>query len=255
MNFWTRSIAVMIASIAGGAMSQAAELIVLASQGNLPGVNELATAFARTSGHKVTVLQEIDKALEQRLSNGPADLVTGNPPAMEALLKKGQLVAGTATSFMLAGLGVSVRAGAPKPDISTPEALKRTLLAANSIVYTDPALRSPSGVHFAKVLDRLGIAEEMKAKSKLHNGVGFNAEFVARGEIELAIQQISEIVPVQGVELVGPLPADLQLTTVFATAIGADIKEQGAAKDFVKFLTSPAAAAVIKATGMEPGGL
>ena len=110
MNFWTRLIAVMIASIAGGAMSHAAELIVLASQGNLPGVNELATAFARTSGYKVTVLQEMDKALEQRLSNGPADLITGNPPAMEALLKKGQVVAGTVTPFMLAGLGVSVRA-------------------------------------------------------------------------------------------------------------------------------------------------
>ncbi|HEY3154375.1 MAG TPA: substrate-binding domain-containing protein, partial [Candidatus Binatia bacterium] len=95
MNFWARTIAVMIASIAGGAMSHAAELTVLASQGNLPGVNELAAAFARASGHKVTVLQEVGKALEQRLSNGPADLITGNPPVMEELLKKGQLVAGT----------------------------------------------------------------------------------------------------------------------------------------------------------------
>jgi ABC-type molybdate transport system substrate-binding protein len=95
---------------------------------------------------------------------------------------------------------------------------------------------------------------EMKAKSKLHNGAGFNAEFVARGEIELAIQQISEIIPVQGVELVGPLPGDLQLTTVFATGIGTGTKEQAAAKEFIKFLTSSAAAAVIKATGMEPEG-
>ena len=101
MKFWARTIAVMIASIAGGAMSHAAELTVLASQGNLPGVNELAAAFARARGHKVTVLQEVGKTLEQRLSNGPADLITGNPPMMEALLKKGQLVAGTATPFML----------------------------------------------------------------------------------------------------------------------------------------------------------
>src|SRR4029450_12607029 len=146
MNFWARTIAVMIASIAGGAMSHAAELIVLASQGNLPGVNELASAFARASGHKVTVLQEMDKALEQRLSNGPADLVTGNPPAMEALLKKGQVVAGTMTPYMLAGLGVSVRAGAPKPDISTVEAYAKTLLAAKSIGYS----RGCSGQHVAQ---------------------------------------------------------------------------------------------------------
>ena len=175
-------------------------------------------------------------------------------PGLDDLVKQGKIVADSKVILARSGMGVAVRAGAPKPDISTPEALKRTLLAAKSIVYTDPALRSPSGVHFAKVLERLGIAEEMKAKSKLHNGTGFNAEFVARGEIEIAIQQISEIVPVQGVELVGPLPADLQLTTVYATAIGADAKEQAAAKEFVKLLTSPAAAAVIKATGMEPGG-
>jgi molybdate transport system substrate-binding protein len=145
-----------------------------------------------------------------------------------------------------------VRAGAPKPDISTPEAFKRALLAAKSIVYTDPALGSPSGVHFAKVLERLGIAGEMKAKSKLHDGTSFNAELVAKGEIELAIQQISEILPVRGADLVGPLPGDLQLTTVFATGIGTAAKEQAAAKEFIQFLASPAAAAVIKAKGMEP---
>src|SRR5262245_14185852 len=149
-------------------------------------------------------------------------------------------------------MGVAVRAGAPKPDISTPEALKRTLLAAKSIVYTDPALRSPSGVHFARVLERLGIAEEMKPKSKLHDGTTFNAELVARGEIEIAVQQISEILPVQGVELAGPLPGDLQLTTVYAAGIGTAAKEPAVAKEFIKFLLSPSAAAVINAKGMEP---
>ena len=114
--------------------------------------------------------------------------------------------------------------------------------------------RSPSGIHFAKVLERLGIADEMKAKSRLHDGTSFNAELVARGEVELAIQQISEIVPVQGVELLGPLPGDLQLTTVYAAAVGTAAKDQGAAKELVMFLTSPAAAAVIKRTGMEPAG-
>src|SRR4029450_10791825 len=166
MNFWARTIAVMIASIAGGAMSHAAELTVLASQGNPPGVNELATAFARASGHKVTVLQEVGKALEQRLSNGPADLITGNPPMMEELLKKGQLVAGTATPFMLAGLGVSVRAGAPKPDISTVEAYKKTLLAAKSIGYS----RGCSGEHGAQGIAQLGLTEQLKPKIVLTAG-------------------------------------------------------------------------------------
>jgi molybdate transport system substrate-binding protein len=110
-----------------------------------------------------------------------------------------------------------------------------------------------SPVHFAKVLERLGIAEELKAKSRLHDGTSFNAELKARGEIDVAIQQISEIIPVKGVELVGPLSADLQLTTVFATGVGAAAKEEAAASEFIKFLRSPAAAAAIRATGMERG--
>jgi molybdate transport system substrate-binding protein len=173
-------------------------------------------------------------------------------PNLDDLVKQGKIVADSKIILARSGMGVAVRTGAPKPDISTPDTLKRTLLAAKSIVYTNPALRSPSGVHFAQVLERLGIAEEMKAKSKLHDGSSFNAELVAKGEIEIAIQQISEIVTVQGAELLGPLPGDLQLTTVFATGIGTGAKEPAAAKEFIKFLSSPAAAVVIKAKGMEP---
>jgi len=136
MKSWAHAIAAMLAGATMGTMSHAAELTVLASQGNLPGVRELAAAFARTSGHKVTVLQEVGKALEQRLNDGPADLIALGPPQLEDLVKKGKVVAGTATPFMLAGLGVSVRAGAPKPDISTVEAYKATLLAAKSIGYS-----------------------------------------------------------------------------------------------------------------------
>jgi molybdate transport system substrate-binding protein len=173
-------------------------------------------------------------------------------PGLDALVQQRRIVPDSKVILARSGMGVAIRAGASKPDISTPEALKRTLLVARSIVYTDPALRSPSGVHFAKVLERLGIAEEMKSKSKLHNGLGFNAEFVAKGEIELAIQQISEILPMQGVELAGPLPADLQLITVYAGGVGVAAREPAAAKEFITFLATPAAAAVIKAKGMEP---
>src|SRR5712691_12602112 len=116
--------------------AQAADLIILTNQGATPGVRELANAFARASGHKVTVIQPAGAALEERINNGPADLLTGNPEPIADLVKKGKLVAGTVTRFVLAGLGLSVRAGAPKPDISTVEAYKAALLAAKSIGYS-----------------------------------------------------------------------------------------------------------------------
>ena len=124
------------AALGAQGASRAAELIILTNQGATPGVRELAAAFERASGHKVTVIQEEGAALEQRLNDGPADLITGNPGPIEDLVKKGKVVASTVTPFVLAGLGLSVRAGAPKPDISTVDAYKATLLAAKSIGYS-----------------------------------------------------------------------------------------------------------------------
>src|SRR5438128_4056449 len=126
--------------------AQAADLIILTNQGATPGVRELAAAFSRASGHKVTVIQEAGAALEQRINNGPADLMTGNPGPIADLVKKGKLVESTVTPFVLAGLGLAVRAGAPKPDIGTPEAYKAALLAAKSIGYS----RGCSGTNIGK---------------------------------------------------------------------------------------------------------
>jgi len=216
---------------------------------------QLIPAFEQATQHKVTADYGPPGVIKDRILAGESlDVLVFPAPGVDDLIKQDKIVTDDKVTFARSGMGVAVRAGAHRPDIGTPEALKSALLAAQTIVYTDPALRSPSGIHFAKVLERLGIAEQMKAKTKLHDGVGFNAELVARGEIELAVQQISEIVPVKGVELLGPLPADLQLTTVYATGIGVSAKEPEAAREFVKFLTSPASAAIIKATGMEPGG-
>ena len=152
------------------------------------------------------------------------------------------------------GIGVAVRAGSEKPDIATVETLKRTLLAARSIVYTDPAVGGASGIHFEKILDRLGIAKEIKAKSILNAKAATtpNAEIVARGEAELGIQLISEIVSVPGAELLGPLPAELQAMTAISAGIVVTATDPDAARVLFKFLTSPAAATVIKTTGMEP---
>ena len=148
---------------------------------------------------------------------------------------------------------MAVRKGAPKPDISSPEAFKRTLLAAKSITYPDPASGGASGIHFAKVLDRLGIANEMKSKTVFPNKPPRIGDLVANGEAEIGVQPIQELMSVAGIEIVGPLPGDLQDTVVFAAAIMAGAKDTEASKALVNFLRTPEAAKVIKAKGMEPG--
>ena len=158
------------------------------------------------------------------------------------------------TVLARSGIVVAVRKGAPKPDISSPDALKRTLLAAKSISYVDPASGGASGIHFTKVLDRLGIANEMKSKTAFPNPktpaeVG---ALVANGEAEIGVHIIQELMPVAGIDIVGPLPGDLQNSIVFAGAVMANAKDSEAAKALVNFLLTPEAAAVIKAKGMEP---
>lgn len=235
--------------------AEAAEIKLMSSGGMRVALIDLTPAFEGATRHKITAIYGSPGAIRDRILPGePLDVLVFPDPGIDALAKQGKVVSSSKVILARSGMGVAVRAGTPKPDISTPEAFKRALLAAKSVVYTNPALGSPSGVHFAKVLERLGIAQEINAKSRLHDGTSFNAELVARGEIEISIQQISEIVPVRGVELVGPLPADLQLTTVFAIAVGTAATEEAAANEFIKFLVSPAAATAIRATGMEPGG-
>jgi molybdate transport system substrate-binding protein len=148
---------------------------------------------------------------------------------------------------------VAVRKGALTPDISTPETLKRALLAAKSITYLDPAGGGVSGAHFAKVLDRLGIADAMKAKTVLHPNAAAAGVLVANGDAEIGINIIQELIPLSGIDVVGPLPSDLQNTIVFAAALMTGAKDTAAATALIEFLRTPEAAAVIKTKGMEPG--
>ena len=171
---------------------------------------------------------------------------------MEELQKQNKLAAGSLVNVVGTPVAVAARAGAPKPDIATVEAFKSTLLAAKSIVYADPAKGGVSGIVFARALERLGIADQMKAKTILVPGAQA-AEVVAKGEAELGVAQGSEIVPVAGAQLVGPLPGELASTTVFAAAIGADSKAPAAAKALIEFLTGPQAAPKFKAKGFQPG--
>jgi molybdate transport system substrate-binding protein len=239
-------IAALLLCVSGSAMSgsaKSAELIILSSQGNAPGVNELAAGFARASGHKVTVLNETGSALEQRLSNGPADLVMGGPDVLNALAKKGTVVAGSVTPYMLAGLGVSVRAGAPKPDISTAEAYTKTLLAAKSIGYS----RGCSGLHVAEGIAQLGLTEQLKPKVTVTaSGKGPVTFYLARGDFELGIQQTNIMVGVPGTDYVGPVPAGVNKPCPNGVALLMVSKEQDAARAMIKFMISPEAAPLLR---------
>ena len=225
----------------------AADLVVLTNQGATPGVKELAAAFERASGHKVSVIQVEGDALEQRIASGSADLVTANPPAIDDLVKKGKVVSGTVTPFVLAGLGLSVRAGAPKPDISTVEAYKATLLAAKSIGYS----RGCSGTNVAEGIARLGLTEPLKAKTILTSG-GPVADHLARGEFDIGIQQTNIMVGVPGTVYVGPLPGFLNKPCPSSVALLATSKQPDAARAMIAFMASPAAAPLLRKTHVEP---
>jgi molybdate transport system substrate-binding protein len=229
----------------------AADLIVLTDQGSAPGVRELAGAFARAAGHTVTVLQETGAALERRINEGPGDLITGNPERIAELVKIGRVVAGTATPFELASLGVSVRAGAPKPDISTVEAYKAALLAAKSIGYSYGC----SGTHVAEGIEKLGLTDALKAKT-VRTGSGGRGgavtDYVARGDVEIGIQQTNIMVGVPGTDYVGVPPGFLNNPCQADVALMTVSKQTEAARAMIRFMVSPEAAPLLRKTHAEP---
>lgn len=229
-------------------MSRAAELIIGASMGTVSGLNELVPAFTRETGHKVIVRQESRAQLEQRLaSDAPADLIVQTASVMDGVIVRGKVVAGSSTIFARAAVGLSVKSGAPRPDIATPEAFKRTLLDAGSLVYSFGG----SGIVAARAIEKLGIAGPMKSRTIRSDG-GPAAGYVARGEAEMAIQQLNVSKPVPGTDYVGDLPGDLHEYVVFAVAIMALSKEQEAGRAFIRFVTSPEAAPLLQKGMMEP---
>src|SRR6267142_1704187 len=209
----------VVALAAGARRAEAAELQVLSAGAMRSIVTELAAAFEKETSNPVKLTFGTVGALKAQLADGaPADVVIMTQEAMQEMARQGAVVEGSWIAIGRTGIGVAVREGAPKPNIGTPEALKRTLLATKSLVYVDPAQSGTSGIHFAGVLQKLGIAEAVKPKTSLVPG-GYPAELVAKGQVDLVVHQISEIVPVKGVTLVGPLPKELQKTTVYAAGI------------------------------------
>jgi molybdate transport system substrate-binding protein len=246
-----RIAAVFAAVILCAQAAAAAELKVLTTPALSEVWHELQAKFEAT-GHKLILVYAPSGAITKRVTEGEIhDVLFSTTGGIETLTKNGKVIAGTGTLIASSGMGVAVLKGAPKPHISTPEKFKQALLAAKAVAYTDPASGGASGAHMAKVLEKLGITKEVNAKAKLARGV-LSASFVVKGEADLAIQQIPELLGVQGVELVGPLPGDLQNVTPFAGGVHVSSKNPDAGRALIKFLQSPEAIAVIKAKGLEP---
>jgi molybdate transport system substrate-binding protein len=236
-------------------LAAGADIKVLSAVAVKAALDDVAPQFERATGHKLTISYAVAGELRKRIEAGEfADMTILPRPWFEPLLTQGKITAGTQTIVARSTVGVSVGAGKPKPDLSSVEAVRRSLLSAKSIVYADPAKGGASGVHFAHVLEKLGIVEAMKPKTILIPGAGA-AEVVARGEAEIAVSQTIDLIRVPGADYVGPLPPELQNTTdfVFSAGVLANSKEPDAAKALIKFLSGPDAARMIKARGMEPG--
>ena len=232
--------------------ANAAKIKVLTAGAYKQVVLALVRDFEKQTGHKVTVDNGTTGQLKKRIASGEAfDLLVITPAAIEELTKAGKLAAGSEVKLATVGIGVVVKEGAPKPDIGTVEKFKQALLAAKSVAYIDPASGGSSGIYIDKLLVQLDIADQIKPKAKLKQG-GHVADLIVSGEAELGIHQISEIVPVEGAALVGPLPMEIQNTTTYAVAMSTSAKNKDAAAALIKTLSGPAAAAVLKSKGMEP---
>lgn len=228
----------------------AAEITILASNGVKAAVVELIPQFERETGHKLKFTWGASNLLTKQIESGEAfDVVIVTPSLIKGLIQQGKVVDGSAVNLARVGLGVAVKQGAPKPDISTVEAFKNTMLNAKAIAYTTAG---QSGLHFISVTEKLGIADQVKAKGKTVPS-GAAAEFIVKGEADTAVQLIPELASVPGVEVVGPFPAELQNYIVLTGGVGTNAKDKVAAQALIKYLTTPTAISVIKAKGMEPG--
>jgi molybdate transport system substrate-binding protein len=243
--------AVAFALVASAGWAGAAEIKVFSTIGVKAALEELTPRFEQASGHKLVITWNTAAVLMKRVQAGEAaDVVVLTRQSLDTLAKEGKAVA--EPTFASSGMGLVVKKGAAKPDISTADAFKRALLDAATIAYSDPAHGGASGVYLSKLVERMGIAADLKAKTKHPPQGGNAAVLVANGEAALAIQQVPEVISVTGVDFVGELPAELNNITAFAAGPVSGTKQEDAAKALVKFLHSGEAAAVFKARGLTP---
>src|SRR5947209_19273997 len=237
--------------ITAGSTARAAEIKLLCAVALQPAMVALIPDFEKSSGHKVTIAYGTAGAVANRVQKGEAaDIVISAEPMIDQLQAQGKVVADSRVTIAKVGVGVFVRKGAAKPDISSVDAFKRSMLAARSIAYPDPAGGGASGIYVASLLERLGIAAEMKPKTKLSTLKTLYAS-VASGDVEIGFNQVSEILAQPTIELAGPLPSAIQNYTQFAPGIVTGSSQTDAARALVTFLYSPAAKTVLKAKGFE----
>jgi len=233
-------------------LASTAELKVYSTIGVKGAIEDLAPKFEKATGNKLNITWGLITLFTKKAQEGDVpDVLIVSRASIDSLTKDGKTAPGGVT------LGSSIFAfgvkhGAPKPDISTVDALKKTLLSARAVGYTDPAAGGASGIYFAKMIEKLGIAAEIKAKSKFPPPAGFVGTLLTSNQVDIAFQTKPELTTTDGVDVVGPPPGDLGQTNVFAAGVGANAKDAATADAFLKFLTTPEAQAVFKAKGFDP---
>jgi molybdate transport system substrate-binding protein len=243
-------IVVAAAALMSG-IASAAEIKVLSTQATEQSYRELVPPFEKATGHKVTTLFTGTLDADKRVLAGePFDLLIMAQSSIDAHVKGGKVVAGSRVDLARSGVAVGVKAGARKPDISTVDALKRTILNAKSIGYST----GPSGNYIIALFERLGVADQVRPKLKQTATGVFVGSIIASGEVEIGFQQVSELSQYEGVDYVGPLPAEVQNYTTFSSGVLSNAKQAEAARALVRYITSPQAGAVYRKRGMEPAG-
>lgn len=249
-NVKLESILVAAVSLFQFNAANAAEITVLASGATKEVIVELIPHFEKSSGNKVAITWTGTENIKKRIAAGEVyDLVIVGGPVIDAFSQQGKVVPGSRVDLMKSGVGAAVRAGAPKPDIGSGEALRKTLLAVKSIGYSS----GPSGDYVVSLIERMGIADQVKPKMKQVPSGTRISTIIESGEVEIGFQQVSELIHEKGIDYLGPLPSDVQKITVFSAGLHTGAKEPEAAKALVKTLTGSGAASVIKEHGMEPG--
>jgi molybdate transport system substrate-binding protein len=228
----------------------AAEIKVLSSIATREAYNELVPQFEKSSGHKVVTTWAGTTAIMQKMAAGERhDLIVISGTEIDELIRQGKIIADSRVNLARCGIGIAIRAGAPKPDVSSADALKRALLAAKTVGYTS----GPSGIYMGKLIERMGIADQIKPKFRSVPSGGTIGTIVASGDCEIGFQQVSEIVHIPGVDFAGPLPPEVQHVTVFCCGVQTGSANDVAGRSLASFLSSAGAAAVMKKHGLEPG--
>ena len=238
--------------VIGGSMVNGADIKVLSAGALESAFNDLLPQFEKSSGHKVTIVYETVGAIISRLQKDEdADIAIVSGQQNEDLQKQGKIVVGSRIDVAKVGVGIGVRKGAAKPDVSSVDTFKRAVLAAKSIAYGDPAGGGSSDIYIVELFNRLGIAAEIRSKTKLFPTTLEAMQAVARGELEMGFRQASVIVAARDLDFVGPLPAAIQRYTLYTAGLVASSKQQDAGKSLIGFISSPVAEAVMKAKGFE----